>query len=90
MPVTADLAVSLDGCMADPDNSLGNPGGDGVEALFEWIHNLARPQERRGMTGEEENRNSELMREWFDATGVVIGRRNLEPVGLVDTPSPPA
>ncbi|MFD8231649.1 hypothetical protein ACFV20_07100 [Streptomyces sp. NPDC059696] len=74
MTVTADLAISLDGYMADPDNSLDNPGGDGVEAPFEWIHNLARPQERQGMTGEEENRNSELMREWFGATGVAIGR----------------
>ncbi|MFE6286554.1 hypothetical protein [Streptomyces sp. NPDC057877] len=74
MPVTADLTVSLDGYMADPDSSLDNPGGDGVEALLEWIHALARPQERPCMTGEEENRNSELLRGWFDATGVVIGR----------------
>ncbi|MGA5899243.1 hypothetical protein [Streptomyces venetus] len=38
MTVTADLAISLDGYMAGPDDFLDNPGGDGV-ALSEWIHN---------------------------------------------------
>ena len=73
--VSADLAISVDGCIAGTDVSIDNPGGDGAEPLFAWIHNLASWRERQGMTGGEDNRDSELMREWFDATGaVVIGR----------------
>ncbi|OLZ68848.1 deaminase [Streptomyces sp. IMTB 2501] len=75
MTVTADMAISLDGYVAGTDVSVGNPAGDGAGPLFEWIHDLASWRERQGMTGGAENRDSELMREWFDATGaVVMGR----------------
>jgi dihydrofolate reductase len=79
--VTADLAISLDGYVAGTDVSLDNPGGDGAEPLFEWIHNLASWRERQGMTGGEENRDSELMREWFDATGAVVMGRMMYDTG---------
>ncbi|MEU4682353.1 dihydrofolate reductase family protein [Streptomyces xinghaiensis] len=81
MTVTADLAVSLDGFMAGTDVTLDNPGGDGGEPLFEWIHNLASWRERQGMTGGEENRDSELMREWFEATGAVVMGRMMYDTG---------
>ncbi|NEA67069.1 dihydrofolate reductase family protein [Streptomyces sp. SID12488] len=81
MTVTADLAISLDGCVAGTDVTLDNPGGDGAEPLFEWIHNLASWRERQGMTGGEENRDSELMREWFDATGAVVMGRMMYDTG---------
>ncbi|MBT2365487.1 dihydrofolate reductase [Streptomyces sp. ISL-10] len=73
--VTADFAMSLDGCIAGTGVTVDNPGGHGAEALFHWIHDLASWRERQGMTGGEENRDSQIMREWFDATGaVVMGR----------------
>ncbi|WP_030621724.1 dihydrofolate reductase family protein [Streptomyces fulvoviolaceus] len=81
MTVTADMAISLDGYVAGTDVSLDNPGGDGAEPLFEWIHNLASWRERQGMTGGEENRDSELMREWFDATGAVVMGRMMYDTG---------
>ena len=81
MTVTADLAISLDGYIAGTDVTLDNPGGDGGEPLFEWIHNLASWRERQGMTGGEENRDSELMREWFDATGAVVMGRMMYDTG---------
>ncbi|MGI5199060.1 dihydrofolate reductase family protein [Streptomyces sp. CA-288835] len=81
MTVTADLAISLDGYIAGPNVTLDNPGGDGAEPLFEWIHNLASWRERQGMTGGEENRDSELMREWFDATGAVVMGRMMYDTG---------
>jgi dihydrofolate reductase len=81
MTVTADLAISLDGCIAGTDVTLENPGGNGAEPLFEWIHNLASWRERQGMTGGEENRDSELMREWFDATGAVVMGRMMYDTG---------
>ncbi|GAB2962608.1 dihydrofolate reductase family protein [Streptomyces pseudoechinosporeus] len=81
MTVTADMAISLDGYVAGPNVALDNPGGDGAEAIFEWIHNLASWRERQGMTGGEENRDSELMREWFDATGAVVMGRMMYDTG---------
>ncbi|MFH0180608.1 dihydrofolate reductase family protein [Streptomyces cacaoi] len=81
MIVTADLAISLDGYVAGTDITLDNPGGDGAEPLFEWIHNLASWRERQGLTGGEENRDSELMREWFDATGAVVMGRMMYDTG---------
>ncbi|MGW8064930.1 dihydrofolate reductase family protein [Streptomyces ziwulingensis] len=79
--VTADLAITLDGCLAGPDVSLDNPGGDGAEPLFDWIHTLASWRERQGMTGGVENRDSELIREWFDATGAVVMGRTMYDTG---------
>lgn len=81
MIVTADLAISLDGYVAGTGVALDNPGGDGAEPLFEWIHGLASWRERQGMTGGEENRDSELMREWFDATGAVVMGRTMYDLG---------
>lgn len=81
--VTADLAISLDGYIAGTDVTLDNPGGDGAEPLFEWIHNLASWRERQGMTGGEDNRDSELMAEWFDATGAVVMGRMMYDTGEV-------
>lgn len=81
MTVTADLAMSLDGYIAGTDVTLDNPGGDGAEPLFEWIHDLASWRERQGMSGGEENRDSELMREWFDATGAVVMGRMMYDTG---------
>jgi dihydrofolate reductase len=79
--VTADLAVSLDGCIAGTGVTRDNPGGNGAEALFEWIHGLASWRERRGMTGGEDNEDSDIMREWFDATGAVVMGRTMYDTG---------
>jgi dihydrofolate reductase len=79
--VTADMAISLDGCIAGTNVAIDNPGGDGAEPLFEWIHNLASWRQRQGMTGGEENRDSALMREWFDATGAVVMGRMMYDTG---------
>ncbi|MFF8022867.1 dihydrofolate reductase family protein [Streptomyces sp. NPDC007896] len=81
MTVTADMAISLDGCVAGTNVAIDNPGGDGAEPLFEWIHNLASWRQRQGMTGGEENRDSVLMREWFDATGAVVMGRMMYDTG---------
>jgi dihydrofolate reductase len=79
--VTADMAISLDGYVAGTDVRVDNPAGDGAEPLFEWIHDLASWRERQGMTGGRENRDSELMREWFDATGAVVMGRMMYDTG---------
>ncbi|MEU6567768.1 dihydrofolate reductase family protein [Streptomyces sp. BPPL-273] len=81
MPVTADLAITLDGYVAGPNVSRDNPGGDGAERIFDWIHTLASWRERQGMAGGDENRDSELVREWFDATGAVVMGRTMYDLG---------
>jgi dihydrofolate reductase len=81
MTVTADLAITLDGYVAGPNVTLDNPGGDGAEPIFDWIHTLASWRERQGMAGGDENRDSELMREWFDATGAVVMGRTMYDTG---------
>ncbi|MEV5807686.1 dihydrofolate reductase family protein [Streptomyces parvulus] len=81
MPVTADLAITLDGYVAGPNVSRDNPGGDGAERIFDWIHTLASWRERQGMAGGAENRDSELVREWFDATGAVVMGRTMYDLG---------
>jgi dihydrofolate reductase len=75
------MAISLDGYVAGTDVRVDNPGGYGAEPLFEWIHDLASRRERQGMTGGRENRDSELMREWFDATGAVVMGRMMYDTG---------
>ncbi|MGW5040362.1 dihydrofolate reductase family protein [Streptomyces parvulus] len=81
MPVTADFAITLDGYVAGPNVSRDNPGGDGAERIFDWIHTLASWRERQGMAGGDENRDSELVREWFDATGAVVMGRTMYDLG---------
>jgi dihydrofolate reductase len=75
------MAISLDGYVAGTDITPDNPAGDGAEALFEWIHNLASWRQRQNMTGGEDNRDSELMREWFEATGAVVMGRTMYDTG---------
>lgn len=79
--VTVDMALSLDGYVAGTDVTPDNPAGDGAEPLFEWIHEPTSRRERQGMTGGRENRDSELMREWFDATGAVVMERTMYDTG---------
>jgi hypothetical protein len=31
-----DMSVSVDGCIAGPNDAPGNPGGDGFDQLHEW------------------------------------------------------
>ncbi|WCN06879.1 dihydrofolate reductase family protein [Streptomyces sp. M92] len=81
MTVTADLAITLDGYVAGPNVTLDNPGGDGAAPVFDWIHTLASWRERQGMAGGVENRDSELVREWFDATGAVVMGRTMYDTG---------
>ncbi|MEV6085945.1 dihydrofolate reductase family protein [Streptomyces parvulus] len=81
MPVTADFAITLDGYVAGPNVSRDNPGGDGAGRIFDWIHTLASWRERQGMAGGDESRDSELVREWFDATGAVVMGRTMYDLG---------
>jgi dihydrofolate reductase len=71
--VTADMMVSLDGFIAGPDPS--DPADRGIE-LHRWIAELASWRKRQGLQGGKNNIDSDVVGEWFDATGaVVMGRK---------------
>ena len=81
--VTADMAMSLDGFIAGPNVSADNPAGDGGIQLHEWFANLASWRERQGLAGGERNQDSEIIAEWFDATGAVVMGRTMYDTGEV-------
>jgi dihydrofolate reductase len=67
--VTVDLMVSLDGCMAGPQEGR----------LHEWIARLASWRARQGLEGGVDDTDSRMVGEWFDTTGaVVMGRTMFE------------
>ena len=51
MTVFAQLAVSLDGYVAGPNDGRGNPLGDRGETVHAWVYSLAPRGERQGPTG---------------------------------------
>jgi dihydrofolate reductase len=74
--VTVEITMSLDGFIAGPNQSLEEPLGEGGERLHEWLFGLASFREHHGLTGGEQNADSELLEQSIAATGaVVMGRR---------------
>ena len=74
--VTFDISVSLDGFVAGPNATLEQPLGEGGERLHEWVVRLASWREAHGLSGGEQNRDSDVLAESVASTGaVVMGRR---------------
>ena len=74
--VVADISMSLDGCVAGPNQTLDEPLGDGGEQLHEWAFGLRAFRERHGRSGGETTRDNELVEESLARTGAtVMGRR---------------
>src|SRR2546423_12352532 len=72
----ADISVSLDGYVAGPNPSLEDPLGQGGEQLHEWAFVTKSWREPHGMSGGEDNADSELMAQTLARTGATImGRR---------------
>jgi dihydrofolate reductase len=76
--VRAQLAVSLDGYAAGPNQSEENPLGEGGEALHEWLVQLAAFDEshRSGGTGKV-NESTPVAKELEGPHGAVIMGRNM-------------
>jgi dihydrofolate reductase len=75
--ISADMMISLDGCITGPNATVANPGGDGAATLHSWIANLASWRARQGLDGGEDNEDSRVIGEWFDNNGAVIMGRNM-------------
>ena len=79
--VTADLAMSLDGYIAGRNVTRDDPIGDHGEQLHGWFAGLASWRARQGLEGGEDNVDSQIIGEWFDATGAVVMGRTMYDLG---------
>ena len=72
-----NIAMSLDGYVAGPDQSEENPLGVGGEQLHDWLIPLKAFRETHGKEGGEVTPSSEVVAGWFDNVGAVIMGRNM-------------
>jgi dihydrofolate reductase len=72
-----NLAISLDGYLAGPDQSLENPLGVGGLQLHEWAFALAAFRGEHGLEGGEANASTQIIEESTAHVGAVIMGRNM-------------
>jgi dihydrofolate reductase len=73
--VRVHIAVSADGYVAGPNQSLENPLGEGGERLHEWVVALRAWREPHGMEGGEVNASSSVVEESLANVGAeIMGR----------------
>jgi dihydrofolate reductase len=76
--VKSQLAVSLDGFIAGPNQSAEHPLGEGGEVLHEWAFKLASFKEMHGGgTGGETGPSDDVFRSTQENLGAVVMGRNM-------------
>ena len=75
--VIVDLSMSLDGCIAGPNDGPGNPLGDGGEPLFEWMHTDPDAYGTKGFINPPAASRA-VVDEWFDGGAIISGRRTYD------------
>lgn len=74
----ATMAMSLDGYVAGPDQSLDDPLGVGGERLHDWMTTLDAFHEMHGDdTPGETNPSSDVVRGWWVDIGAIVMGRNM-------------
>jgi dihydrofolate reductase len=74
--LTCQLAISLDGFIAGPNQSLENPLGEGGPRLHEWAFANATWRAQHGMKGGEDNTDSPVIAEATQGIGAyLMGRK---------------
>jgi dihydrofolate reductase len=71
------IAISLDGFVAGPDQSVENPLGVGGMKLHEWVVKLAAWRAPHGLEGGEVNESSRVIEESQTNVGATIMGRNM-------------
>jgi dihydrofolate reductase len=71
------IAMSLDGFVAGPNQSVENPIGVGGMRLHEWVFPLRPWRTMQGMEGGEVNESSRVVEESFAGLGATIMGRNM-------------
>jgi dihydrofolate reductase len=76
--VRSNIAISLDGYVAGPNQTMDNPLGEGGEQLHEWVFPLAIFREAHGMgDGGEVNASTTVVEENLANLGAGIMGRNM-------------
>ena len=71
------IAMSLDGFVAGPEQSVKNPLGIGGMRLHEWVFPLAAWRKLQGLDGGIENASSRIVDETFANVGSTLMGRNM-------------
>ena len=71
------IAMSLDGYVAGPNQSTENPLGEGGEALHEWVFPTKTFRAMIGEAGGETGTNDDVLSEKFENVGATIMGRNM-------------
>ncbi len=74
-PLLLDITMSLDGFVAGPNQTLEQPLGEGGDQLHRWLFRLAGFRAQHGLSGGEDNADSEAYAWQSGAGAVVMGRR---------------
>ncbi len=72
-----NIAMSLDGFVAGPEQSEEHPLGIGGERLHEWLVPLRVFREMHGEEGGEVNASTAVIEGWFENVGATIMGRNM-------------
>jgi dihydrofolate reductase len=71
------ISMSLDGCVAGPNQSLDDPIGMGGGQLHEWVFPLAAWREMHGLEGGEKTASDSVLREANANVGATVMGRNM-------------
>ena len=71
------IAISLDGCVAGPNQSEQHPLGEGGEQLHEWVIELAAWRKPHGREGGEVNASSEVVERMEENVGAQLMGRGM-------------
>ena len=72
-----NIAMSVDGYMAGPNQSLDNPLGEGGESLHEWVFKTKTWAEMTGEQGGEQGIDDRFMARGDEGIGATIMGRNM-------------
>jgi len=75
--VTCQIAISLDGFAAGPNQSLETPLGEGGERLHEWMVETDAFRRMHGMEGGKRTPDSEVVEHLLEGNGAYIMGRNM-------------
>jgi dihydrofolate reductase len=75
--VRFNVAISLDGYLAGPNQSLPNPLGEGGFQLHQWAFALAAFRKMHGLEGGEVNASTQVVEEQASVVGAVVMGRNM-------------
>jgi dihydrofolate reductase len=72
-----NIAMSLDGFIAGPNQNEENPLGIGGMELHQWLFPLAAFREMHGDEGGEVNASTPVVEEWLENVGATVMGRNM-------------